>query len=106
MGDAEGGKLFGEIRRVCIEDGDAGIVPEIVPEVVRQLGVQLEEEQAGARMHAPGNLAGMTALAGAELRDDAGNREVELAGHPIDEDFGTGDNGSDLHGALKESLEE
>jgi hypothetical protein len=57
-------------------------------------------------MHAPDDLACVASLAWAELGDDARDGEVKFAGYAVDKDFGTGDDGSDLHGALKESFEE
>jgi hypothetical protein len=98
--DAEGGKAVRKVCGVGVEDGDAGVFAEMVAEVVGELGVELEEEEAGIGVHSAGHLAGVAAFAGAELGDDARDGEVKLAGDPVDEDFGTGDDGSDLHGAL------
>jgi len=96
----------GKIGGVRIQHRDAGIGSEMMPEVIGQLGVQLEQQQPRFGMYPADDLPGMAAFSGAELGDDPRNGEVEFAGDAIDEDLGTRDDGSDLHGALKESLEE
>ena len=57
-------------------------------------------------MHPAYDLPGVAPLARAKLRDGTGHGEVEFARDLVDEDLGTRDDGSDLHRALEEPLEE
>ncbi len=106
MQDAERRKFLGQIGRVGIEHGDPGIIAEVVPEVVGEFRVEFEKEQAGIGMHPPHDLPGVTALPRAELGDNPRHGKVEFARYAVDQDLGTRDDGSDLHGALEEPLEE
>jgi hypothetical protein len=100
------GKLFVQEAGILIEDLDPGVIAELLPEVLGKLGVQFKKNQAGFRIHPPGDFPGMAAFAGAIFDDHARDTEVHFGGHPPDQGRGAGYHRSDLERALEESLKE
>ena len=69
-----------------------------------QDGVDLKEKQARVGVHPLDDFPGVAAFAGPQFHEDARLGEVALGGDPPGEDFGTGQDVSNLEWFSQESL--